>query len=77
MKTRFVPLLLLGVLAAAALSAETKTSGTVTCKTERSTPVALTDKPNHSFMIGKAQCAWTGLEFAGIKRGRARSIYKP
>jgi hypothetical protein len=65
MKTRFVSLLLLGVLAAAGLFAETKTSGTATCKADPSTPVALTDVPNHAFMVGRAQCTWTGFAVGG------------
>jgi hypothetical protein len=66
MKTRFVSLLLLGVLVAAGLSAATKTSGTATCKTDPATPVALTDMPNHAFAVGKAQCTWTKFEVAGL-----------
>jgi len=57
--------LLAGMLAAAGLSAETTTSGVATCTPEPPAPVALTDKPNHSFAIGKAQCVWTGFEVAG------------
>ncbi len=65
MKTRFISISFLGVLLAAGLLAETKASGTATCKPNPSTPVALTDKPNHSFMVGQAQCTWTGFEVAG------------
>jgi hypothetical protein len=65
MKTRFVSLVLFGVLVAAGLFAETKTSGTATCKADPSTPVALTDQPNHAFAVGKAQCTWTGFAVAG------------
>jgi len=69
MKTRFVPLFLLGVLVAVGLSAQTKTSGTCTCKADPASPppVALTDKPNHSFAVGKAQCTWTKFEVAGLQ----------
>ena len=76
MKTRFVSLLILGVLVAASLSAQTKTSGTATCKADPPAPVALTDKPNHSFGIGKAQCTWTGFEVAGqpYKDGASTSL---
>jgi hypothetical protein len=76
MKVRFVSLLLLGVLVAAGLSAQTKTSGTATCKADPLAPVALTDKPNHSFGVGKAQCTWTGFEVAGqpYKDGTSTSL---
>ncbi len=69
MKIRFVSLLLSGVLVAAGLSAQTKTSGTATCKPDPASPppVALTDKPNHSFAVGKAQCTWTKFEVAGLQ----------
>jgi hypothetical protein len=45
--------------------AETKTSGTTTCKADPATPVALTDQPNHSFMVGRSQCTWTGFAVGG------------
>ena len=67
MKTRFVSLFFLGVLVAVGLSAQTKTSGTCTCKAEPPSPVALTDKPNHSFAVSKAQCTWTKFEVAGLQ----------
>src|SRR5690349_10870355 len=57
--------LLAGMLVVGRLSAETTTSGVSTCKPEPATPVALTDKPNHFFAIGRAQCGWTGFEVAG------------
>jgi hypothetical protein len=66
MKTRFMALALSGMLVAACLSAQTKTSGTAICKMDPSTPVALTDKPNHAFAVGRAQCTWTGFEVAGM-----------
>jgi hypothetical protein len=67
MKTRFGSLLFLGVLVAVSLSAATKTSGTATCTEDPafSTPVALSDQPNHAFAISKAQCTWTGFTVAG------------
>lgn len=67
MKTRFISLVLLGVLVAVGLSAQTKVSGTCTCKPDPPSPVALTDKPNHSFAVGKAQCSWTKFEVAGLQ----------
>ncbi|HEY3204134.1 MAG TPA: hypothetical protein VGL03_10780 [Thermoanaerobaculia bacterium] len=67
MKTRFGSLLVLGVLVAVSLSAATKTSGTATCKSDPASPppVTVSDKPNHSFAVGKAQCTWTGFLVAG------------
>jgi hypothetical protein len=67
MKTRFGSLLFLGVLVAFSLSAATKTSGTATCKMDPASPppVAANDKPNHAFVVGKAQCTWTGFSVAG------------
>ncbi|HET7452789.1 MAG TPA: hypothetical protein VFL12_08620 [Thermoanaerobaculia bacterium] len=63
MKTRL--LFLLGMLAAVGLSADT-TSGVATCTQAPASPVALTDKPNHAFAIGKSQCGWTGFELGGL-----------
>ncbi len=67
MKTRFISLVLFGMLVAASLSAQTKTSGTATCKSDPASPVALTDRPNHSFLVGRAQCTWAGFEVAGLQ----------
>src|SRR6266542_3286058 len=67
MKTRFVSLFFLGVLVAISLFAQTKTSGTCTCKPNPPSPVALTDQPNHAFAVSKAQCTWTKFEVAGLK----------
>lgn len=69
MKTRFASLFLLGVLVAVDLSAQTKTSGTVTCNVDPAAPppVALTDKPDHSFVIGKLQCTWANWTVAGVQ----------
>lgn len=67
MKTRFGALLFLGVLVAASISAATKTSGTATCKEDPASPppLAANDAPGHAFVVGKAQCTWTGLSLAG------------
>jgi hypothetical protein len=65
LKTRFVSFLLLGLLVAAGLSAQTKASGSCQCKGDPASPVALTDMPNHSFAVGKAQCTWTNFVVAG------------
>ena len=69
MKSRFVSLLLLGVLVAVGLSAQTKASGTCTCKADPASapPVALADKANHSFAVGKAACTWTNFVVAGLQ----------
>jgi len=76
MKTRFVSLFLLGVLVAVGLSAQTKTSGSATCKADPAAPppVAITDKPNHSFAIGKGQCTWTNFVVAGLQYKDGTSI---
>jgi len=78
MKTRFVSLFLLGVFVSLGLSAQTKTSGTATCKSDPASPppVALSDKPNHSFAVGKAQCTWTNFVVAGLqyKDGTSTSL---
>src|SRR6266540_2070008 len=67
MRTRFVSLFLLGVSVAVGLSAQTKVSGTCTCESNPPSPVALTDKPNHSFAVSRAQCAWSKFELAGLQ----------
>ncbi len=67
MKTRLGALLFLGVLVAVSVSAATKTSGTAICKPDPASPapVAVSDMPNHSFVVGEAQCTWTGFPVAG------------
>jgi hypothetical protein len=67
MRTRSVSLLLSGVLVAAGLSAQTKATGTATCKPDPGTPVAIPDQPNHSFAAGRAQCTWAKFEIAGLQ----------
>lgn len=68
MKIRHLSLSLLGVLLAAGLGAQTKISGTEQCKPDPSTPVAIGDKPNHAFAIGKSQCTWSKpFEMAGVQ----------
>lgn len=58
-------------LGAVALSttavAQTKMSGTATCKGDPPTPVAVGDAPDHSYAISKAQCTWAKLEMAGME----------
>ena len=67
MRVKGLLVFLFAVALAATAAAQTKTSGTCTCKSEPGTPVALTDKPNHSFAVGKGQCTWTGFEVAGLQ----------
>jgi hypothetical protein len=66
MRTRFGSLLFLGILVAVHLSAATKASGTATCKPDPAapTPVAA-GQPDHAYVIGKANCTWTGFSLAG------------
>ena len=52
---------------AATVTAQTKVSGTAQCKPDPGAPVAIGDKPGHSFAIGKAQCTWSGFEIAGVQ----------
>lgn len=67
MKARLGSLLFLGVLVAFSLSAATKTSGTAMCKQDPASPapVSVSDMPNHAFVVGKAECTWTGFPVAG------------
>lgn len=59
---------LLGIALATAAAAQTKISGTDQCKPDPSTPVAIGDKPNHAFAIGKDQCTWSkAFEMAGVQ----------
>jgi len=67
MQVKRVLVFLFAVAVATSAGAQTKTSGTVTCKADPASPVALTDKPNHAFAVGRAQCTWTGFEVAGLQ----------
>jgi hypothetical protein len=67
MRLKGLLVFLFAVAFAARAAAQTKTSGTATCKAEPGSPVALTDKPNHSFAVGKASCTWTKFEVAGLQ----------
>ncbi len=61
-------LVFLGAAALAASAvAQTKTSGTAQCKGDPPAPVAIGDKPGHSFAVGKAQCTWSSFEIAGVQ----------
>jgi len=65
MKLRF-GLVSLSVFAlAATLSAQTKISGTASCKADPMTPVEVGDAPGHALGAQKTTCSWTGLEMAG------------
>ena len=68
-------LMFLGAAALAASAvAQTKVSGTAQCKPDPPAPVAIGDKPGHSFAIGKAQCTWSGFEVAGVQSKDGISI---
>ena len=66
MKARVWPLALLGVLVGSVLVAQTKISGTTTCKSDPQTAVPLSDRPDRSVAVGRAQCTWTGFTINGI-----------
>jgi hypothetical protein len=72
---RKIAFVLLGALAlAATAAAQTKTSGTVTCKPDPVTPVAVGDQPGHSFAVAKAQCTWSKFEIAGLESKEGLSV---
>jgi len=54
------------VTLAATAAAQTKLSGTATCKADPPAPVAVGDAPDHAFAISRAQCAWSKLEMGGV-----------
>lgn len=60
MRSRFAPVLaLLAFSLAAAVSAETKISGELQCKSEPPATAPIPDQPNHAYAIVKATCTWT------------------
>lgn len=67
MRVKGLLVFLFAIAFAATAAAQTKTSGTASCKADPSSPVALSDQPNHSFAVGRAQCTWTGFEVAGLQ----------
>ena len=68
-------LVFLGAAALAATgAAETKTSGTATCKQDPVTPVAVGDTPGHALAVSKSQCTWSGFEIAGEKYTEGVSV---
>ncbi len=66
MRIKTVILFLGAAALAASAVAQTKVSGTAQCKPDASAPVAIGDKPGHSFAVGKGQCTWTGFEIGGV-----------
>lgn len=62
----FLALIAAGAIAATA-AAQTKTSGTATCKQDPLTPVAVEDATGHMFAVSKSQCTWTGFEIGGVQ----------
>ena len=61
-------LVFLGALALTlSASAQTKMSGTATCKADPVTPVSVGDMPGHLFVVSRSQCTWTGAEIAGLQ----------
>ena len=66
MRVKTVLVFLGAATLAASAVAQTKVSGTAQCKADPPAPVAIGDKPGHSFAIGKAQCTWTGFAIAGV-----------
>jgi len=50
---------------AAMLSAQTKITGTASCKADPMTPVEVGDTAGHALAVQKASCTWAGLEMTG------------
>lgn len=65
MKFRGTLVVLFALALAAAASAQTKVSGTATCKPDPMTPLEVGDAPGHMLAVQKSSCTWTGLEIAG------------
>jgi hypothetical protein len=68
MRTKTILALASAFLAAAVASAQTKMSGTISCKdvADQSHKVDLEDAKGHAIAIGKSMCTWTkGFELAG------------
>ena len=66
MRVKSLLVFLFAVALAATAAAQTKMSGATQCKADPATPVAVGDKPDHSFSVSKAQCTWSKLELAGV-----------
>jgi hypothetical protein len=65
MKFRFALFSVAALALAATLSAQTKISGTASCKADPMTPVEVGDAAGHALAVQKANCTWSGLEMAG------------
>jgi len=50
----------------ASAAAQNSASGITQCKPEPPAPVEVGDKPGHAFVIGKANCTWSGFAIAGV-----------
>jgi hypothetical protein len=75
MRVRTVLVFLGAAALATSAIAQSKTSGTAQCKADSPAPVAIEDKPGHSFAIGKAQCTWSRFEIAGVQYKDGVSVY--
>ena len=68
MKTKIVLISLFTIIFATGALAQNKISGTQQCKAAAPNPVAIGDKPNHSFAVVTAQCTWPKpVEMAGLQ----------
>jgi len=65
MKFRLALVSLATFALAASLFAQTKITGTASCKADPMTPVEVGDTAGHALAGQKATCTWTGLEMAG------------
>lgn len=74
MRFKILVVFLLSAALATIASAQTKISGTAQCKADPNTPVAIGDRPGHSFAISKAQCTWSKLEMAGVQAKDGASV---
>ena len=77
MKSRAVLAFLAAAGLAAAVSAQTKSSGTIQCgKGDPAHMIEVGDKPNHSMGVSKSTCTWTKpLELAGLKSKDGYSVF--
>ena len=68
MRLRFALVSLATFALAAALTAQTKISGTIQCKAGAINPVAIGDKPGHAYAILQGDCTWTKpMEIGGVQ----------
>ena len=69
MRVKRALVFLAAVALAAALGAQTKTSGTIECsKADPAHMIEVGDKPNHSMGVSKSTCTWSKpMEIAGAK----------